>query len=189
MLWEAISTLERMFHQISKNFEVDWKKIRYASFFQPTSQCLDMWWNTLPCVWYNTSSASSSILKSESCSMWSSNDWNNCYESTHYSQKFRADKLSTFFKSSYHSRGVATRQKVFAPFLFIACDRQMITFFGFLYSCVPFFRFFMFRFSVMCCYSTPARWIWNDHKQLGTTLLVRYLSFHPRRIIANDCQQ
>ena len=24
-------------------------------FFQPTSQCLDIWWNTLSCVWYITS--------------------------------------------------------------------------------------------------------------------------------------
>ena len=33
--------------------------IRYPNtdpcFFQPTSQCLDIWWNTLSCVWYITS--------------------------------------------------------------------------------------------------------------------------------------
>ena len=27
------------------------KRLGSASFFQPTSQCLDIWWNTLPRVW------------------------------------------------------------------------------------------------------------------------------------------
>ena len=31
------------------------KKLSCASFFQPTSQFLDIWWKTLPWVWYNTS--------------------------------------------------------------------------------------------------------------------------------------
>ena len=31
------------------------KKLGCASFFQPTSQCLEIWWNTLPLVWYITS--------------------------------------------------------------------------------------------------------------------------------------
>ena len=34
--------LERVFHQISKHFEVGLKKLGRASFFQPTSQCLDI---------------------------------------------------------------------------------------------------------------------------------------------------
>ena len=48
-------TLERVFHQISKHFEVGWKNSAAPCFFQPTSQCLDIWWNTLPRVWYITS--------------------------------------------------------------------------------------------------------------------------------------
>ena len=31
------------------------KELGCASFSQPTSQCLDIWWNILPCVWYITS--------------------------------------------------------------------------------------------------------------------------------------
>ena len=30
------------------------KKLGCALFFQSTSQCLDIWWNTLPCGWYIT---------------------------------------------------------------------------------------------------------------------------------------
>ena len=37
-------TLERVFHQISKYFKVGWKKLSCTLFFQPTSQCLDIWW-------------------------------------------------------------------------------------------------------------------------------------------------
>ena len=48
-------TLESVFHQISKHFEVGLKKPGWASFFQPTSQCFDIWWNTLPRVWCITS--------------------------------------------------------------------------------------------------------------------------------------
>ena len=48
-------TLERVFHQISKDWEVGWKNEAYSSFFHPTSQFLDIWWNTLPNVWYTTS--------------------------------------------------------------------------------------------------------------------------------------
>ena len=33
-----------------------------ASFFQPTCQCLDIWWNTLPCVWYVTKTFSANIM-------------------------------------------------------------------------------------------------------------------------------
>ena len=50
-------TLESVFHQISKHLEVALKKLGCASFFQPTSQCLDIWWNILPRVWYITFSA------------------------------------------------------------------------------------------------------------------------------------
>ena len=75
-----------------------------------------------------------------------STDWNNFYETTNHLQQFRADKFSTFFKSEaftfssasfnnwIHStltRNVATHRKVFAPFLFIAFDREMIPFFRF----------------------------------------------------------
>ena len=37
------------------------KTLGYASFFQPASQCLDIWLNTLPRVWYITSKLSSNI--------------------------------------------------------------------------------------------------------------------------------
>jgi len=49
-------TLERVFHQISwevvrsDRLRSRLKKLDWASFFQPTSQCLDIWWNTLPSV-------------------------------------------------------------------------------------------------------------------------------------------
>ena len=90
----------------------------------------------------------------ENCSIRLSNDWNNFDETNDHSQQLRVDKLSSFFKSEaltfssaslIHStltRNVATHREVFAPFLFIAFDRQTIPFFGFLYSCVPIFHFF-----------------------------------------------
>ena len=31
------------------------KKLGCSSFFQPISQCLDTWWNTLLCIWHITS--------------------------------------------------------------------------------------------------------------------------------------
>ena len=100
----------------------------------------------------------------ENCSIQLSNDWNNFYETTEHLHKFRTDKLSTFSKAkplrsprlvslSFFNFNqiwnVATHRKVFAPFLFIAFDRQIIPFFGLLYSCVPFFHFFSSRFSLM----------------------------------------
>ena len=44
-------TLERAFLRISKHFKVGLKNSAAPRFFQPTSQCLDIWWNTFPCVW------------------------------------------------------------------------------------------------------------------------------------------
>ena len=98
----------------------------------------------------------------ENCSIQLSNDWNNFYETNDHLLPSRADKLSSVFKSEaltfssasliwIHSTltgNVATHRKVFAPFLFIAFDRQ--PFFRLLYSCVPIFHFFSFRFSIMC---------------------------------------
>ena len=52
MLWEVISNAR---NSVSSDFQTlrSWlKKLDCASYFQPTSQCLDIWWNTLPRVWY-----------------------------------------------------------------------------------------------------------------------------------------
>ena len=55
MLWEAMSNTRKrvssdtqMLHSLLK------KKLSCISFFQSTSQCLDIWWNTLSFVWYMT---------------------------------------------------------------------------------------------------------------------------------------
>lgn len=46
-------TIERVFHQMSNPFESGLRKLGCTSFLQPTSQCFDIWWNSLLCVWYN----------------------------------------------------------------------------------------------------------------------------------------
>ena len=85
-------------------------------------------------------------------------------------------------------RNVATHRKVFAPFLFVAFDRQneyKSFFSGFLCSCVFFFHSFLFTFSITyrkvfnynTC-STRAPWIWNDLNGPGAPRLVGYLSLH-----------
>ena len=54
MLWKAISNT-RM--SVSSDIQTlrSWLKILgWAPLFQPTSQCLDIWWNTLLCIWCPT---------------------------------------------------------------------------------------------------------------------------------------
>ena len=50
-------------------------------------------------VWNSFSLACTSIEVFENCSIRLSNDWNNFYETNDHLQQFRADKLSSFFKS------------------------------------------------------------------------------------------
>ena len=54
MLWKDISNT-RM--SVSSDIQTlrSWLKILgWAPLFQPTSQCLDIWWNTLLCIWCPT---------------------------------------------------------------------------------------------------------------------------------------
>ena len=55
MLWEAISNTRKSVSRDIQTLKLVKKKLGCASFFQPASQCLDTWWNTLPRVWYITS--------------------------------------------------------------------------------------------------------------------------------------
>ena len=54
MLWEAISNTRKSVSSDIQHFEVGLKNLGLRLVFQPTSQCLDIWWNTLHCVWYIT---------------------------------------------------------------------------------------------------------------------------------------
>ena len=55
MVWEAISYLERVFHQVSKHLEVGQKNLAAPRFFNPLLRVWISWWNTLSRVWYITS--------------------------------------------------------------------------------------------------------------------------------------
>ena len=52
-------TLETVFHHISKHFEFRQKYC--ASYFQLSSQCLEMWWNTVFPIWYITNEIFSQV--------------------------------------------------------------------------------------------------------------------------------
>ena len=54
MLWEAISNTRRNVSSDIQTLRSWLKKSLLRLCFQPTSQCLDIWWNTLSCVWYIT---------------------------------------------------------------------------------------------------------------------------------------
>ena len=51
-IWEAISNTRKHLSSDIQTARSRLKKLGYASCFQPTSQCLDIWWNILSCVWY-----------------------------------------------------------------------------------------------------------------------------------------
>ena len=55
MVWEAISNIRK---DVSSDIQTPWswlkKKTRLRLVFSTTSRCLDIGWNTLPCVWYIT---------------------------------------------------------------------------------------------------------------------------------------
>ena len=56
MVWEAISNIRK---GVSSDIQTPWswlKKTRLRLVFSTTSRCLDIGWNTLPRVWYITSS-------------------------------------------------------------------------------------------------------------------------------------
>ena len=55
MLWEAISNSRKSVSLHIQTLQSWLTKLSCASFFKPISQCLDIWWNTLPLVWYSTS--------------------------------------------------------------------------------------------------------------------------------------
>ena len=54
MLWEAVSNTQ---NSISLDIQTLWSWLKDSAapnFFQPSSHCLDIWWNILPHVWYIT---------------------------------------------------------------------------------------------------------------------------------------
>jgi len=55
MLWEAISNSRKSVSLHIQTLQSWLNKLSCASFFKPISQCLDIWWNTLPLVWYSIS--------------------------------------------------------------------------------------------------------------------------------------
>ena len=61
IIWEAISNTQKC---VSSDIQTPWsrlKKLGCTSFFQPTSQCLDIWWNTPSRVWCNISNTRHSV--------------------------------------------------------------------------------------------------------------------------------
>ena len=93
-------------------------------------------------VWNSLSSACTSMWN---YSIQLSNVWNKFYRTTYHLQQFRVNKLSTFFKREASMFSLASFfeffqlwpetlqcvEKVLHLFLFIAFDRQIITFFQF----------------------------------------------------------
>ena len=54
IIWEAISNTQKCVSSDMQTRRSRLNKTGCASFFQPTSQCLDIWWNTPSRVWYIT---------------------------------------------------------------------------------------------------------------------------------------
>ena len=55
MICEAKSNTQKSVSSDIQTLRTWFKKLGCTSFFQLTSQCLNIRWNTLPCVWYITS--------------------------------------------------------------------------------------------------------------------------------------